>query len=101
MILLIVAVAVVAAFGTWWFFLRDSAVPESAVLRRPETLDTAVLRDARFSALRAPAAVQPPSVRGRANPFRPSTGASSERLAEGATAEEPAPPSVPELEPAP
>ncbi|MEK7073440.1 MAG: hypothetical protein AAB974_03330 [Patescibacteria group bacterium] len=74
MILLLVAVAVVAVFGTWWFFLRESAAPDTAPVRRPETLDTAVLRDARFSALRAPAAVQPPSVRGRANPFRAFSG---------------------------
>lgn len=100
-ILLIAAVAVAAAFGTWWFFLRESAVPDTAPVRRPETLDAAVLRDARFSALRAPAAVQPAPVRGRANPFRPSTGAAAERLAEGATAEEPAPPAEPEAEPAP
>ncbi|TAK05572.1 hypothetical protein EPO33_00265 [Patescibacteria group bacterium] len=109
LILLLVAVATVAVFGTWWFFLRDSAAPDAAPIRRPETLDAAVLRDARFSALRAPAAVQPPPVRGRANPFRDATGAASERLAEGATAEEPAPPpepevpapAVPEPEPAP
>lgn len=91
MILLIVAVAVTAAFGTWWFFLRESVVPDAAPLRRAETLDTAVLRDARFSALRAPAAVQPPAVRGRANPFRPFTGAPAERVAEGEESPEPAP----------
>ncbi len=92
MILLLVAVALVAVFGTWWFFLRDNAAPDTAPPRRPEALDTAVLRDSRFSALRAPAAVQPPVVRGRANPFRAFSGAAAERLA---PAEEPATASPP------
>ena len=78
MILLIVGVAAAAAFATWWFMLRENAIPDTSPIRRPETFDAAVLRDSRFSALRAPAAVQPPSVRGRANPFRVATGAAAE-----------------------
>lgn len=70
-ILIVVAVAVAAAFATWWFFLRESAAPAVETLRRPETLDTSVLRDPRYTALRAPAGVPVPLSRGRANPFRP------------------------------
>lgn len=78
MILLIVGVAVVAAFGTWWFLLRENAMPDTSPIRRPETFDAAALRDSRFNALRAPSAVRPPSVRGRANPFRVATDAGAE-----------------------
>ncbi len=71
LIFLVVAAAVTAAFGTWWFAFRNGAVDVAEVLHRPETLDAGVLRDARYAALRAPAAVQPTLRLGRPNPFEP------------------------------
>lgn len=71
MIVLGLGVAGVAAFATWWFFLRDAGLPADTAVRRPEAIDAAVLRDARYAELRAPAQPQESVRKGRSNPFAP------------------------------
>ncbi len=73
MIVLGLGVAGVAAFATWWFFLRDAGLPADTAVRRPEAIDAAVLRDGRYGELRAPAQPQESVRKGRTNPFVPAS----------------------------